>query len=178
MSDDAASKHAPDPAAGCAGCPFHQWREDFPIRWDNDHYVSRRELARFLTVGSVLLAGANAALVGVSLTGRRPMPRTRIASLEALRRERSLLFRYPTERDPCILVEGADGQPAAYSQLCTHLSCAVVFRPDERVLHCPCHHGYFEIEGGRPIQGPPTRRLPRIRLEVQGDDILAVGVEV
>ena len=33
-----------------------RWREDFPVRWDEDHYMTRRELAKFLTLGSGLLA--------------------------------------------------------------------------------------------------------------------------
>ena len=24
-----------------------RWRDDFPVRWDEDHYVTRRELAKF-----------------------------------------------------------------------------------------------------------------------------------
>ena len=39
-----------------AACPLRQWREDFPIEWENDHYVTRRELTKFLTLGSALLA--------------------------------------------------------------------------------------------------------------------------
>ena len=167
------------PNAECAECPFHQWREDFPIRWENDHYVSRRELARFLTVGSGLLAGANGALVVANLVSRkRQLPEQKVATLTALAGAESMLFRYPTDRDPCILIRDREGHPLAYSQVCTHLSCAVVYRAEEHVLFCPCHHGYFETREGRPIQGPPTRPLPRIRLEVRGDDIFAVGVEV
>ncbi len=165
--------------AGCAECPFHQWREDFPIRWENDHYVSRRELARFLTVGSALLAGANGVMVAVHFAARkRDFPARRVASITQLAQLGTMLFRYPTERDPCILIRDEDGKPHAYSQVCTHLSCAVVFRADENVLYCPCHHGYFETREGRPIQGPPTRALPRILLEVRGDDVYAVGVEI
>jgi len=33
-----------------------RWREDFPVRWDEDNYMTRRELAKFLTLGSGLLA--------------------------------------------------------------------------------------------------------------------------
>ena len=29
-----------------------RWREDFPVRWDEDNYMTRRELAKFLTLGS------------------------------------------------------------------------------------------------------------------------------
>jgi Rieske Fe-S protein len=65
----------------------------------------------------------------------------------------------------------------AYSQSCTHLSCAVVPRVEEGVLHCPCHEGYFDLYSGRNIAGPPPRPLPRILLEIEGDDVYAVGVD-
>ena len=65
----------------------------------------------------------------------------------------------------------------AYSQSCTHLSCAVVPRVAEGVLHCPCHEGYFDLRTGRNIAGPPPRPLPRIELVVEGQDVYAVGVQ-
>ena len=42
---------------GTAGGPVMaderpRWREDFPVRWDEDNYMTRRELAKFLTLGS------------------------------------------------------------------------------------------------------------------------------
>jgi arsenite oxidase small subunit len=88
------------------------------------------------------------------------------------------LFRYPTDEDPCILVREKNGELKAYSQVCTHLSCAVVYKPAEETLFCPCHHGTFTLDDGRPIMGPPTRRLPRIQIEQRGDEIWAVGREV
>src|SRR5262249_574078 len=104
-----------------------RWRRDFPILWENDHYVSRRELATFLTLGSALLVGANTV---IALIGRlRPRPKPPEAKIDggsALAADASLLFRYPTDEDPCILVRRADGNFVAYSQVCTHLSCAVV----------------------------------------------------
>ena len=39
------------------------------------------------------------------------------------------LFRYPTANDPCILVRTPDRNLVAYSQKCTHLSCAVYYSP-------------------------------------------------
>jgi len=65
----------------------------------------------------------------------------------------------------------------AYSQKCTHLSCAVIPQPEEGVLHCPCHEGYFDLRSGRPIAGPPNRPLPRIHLDVRDGAIFATGVE-
>src|SRR5512147_54995 len=148
-----------------SGRPSPRWRRDFPIGWENDHYVSRRELAKFLTLGSALLVGANALIAAIGRFRRRPAtPARPIAGATALAPGGSLLFRYPTEADPCILVRRADGQFVAYSQICTHLSCAVVHRPAADRLFCPCHLGEFSCVEGLPTAGPPTRRLPRIRL--------------
>ena len=156
-----------------------RWKEDFPIEWSRDHYVTRRELAKFLTLGSFLLAGASAL---IALAGRLWKPgtrrRVRIADESAIPPGGSLLFRYPTEEDPCILLRSPDGSLEAYSQVCTHLSCAVVYRPGDRTLFCPCHKGEFTCTEGRPIAGPPTRRLPRILLERRDGGVFAAGVEV
>ena len=102
----------------------------------------------------------------------------RIAGADDVPPGGSLLFRYPTADDPCILVRDASGRLDAFSQVCTHLSCAVVHRPDERALACPCHKGSFSAADGQPLAGPPTRRLPRIVIEQRGDDIVATGIEV
>ena len=157
-----------------------RWRQDFPILWEDDHYVTRRELAKFLTLGSgtIVAATVGVAIVGDRLRGRGTGGRTRIEGAELLASGGSLLFRYPTDEDPCILVRRADGGLAAYSQVCTHLSCAVVHRPRTDELHCPCHDGRFECANGRPSGGPPTRRLPRVLLERTAEGVFAIGAEV
>ncbi len=157
-----------------------RWSEDFPILWDEDHYVTRRDLAKFLTLGSgtIVAATVGVAVIGDRLRPRGRGPRMRIEGAESLPRNGSLLFTYPTAEDPCILVRRADGTLAAYSQVCTHLSCAVVHRPAEDELFCPCHQGHFDCHDGRPSAGPPTRRLPRVQLERSAGGIFAIGVEV
>src|SRR5262249_51173754 len=87
-------------------------------------------------------------------------------------------FRYPTDDDPCLLIRLNDGRLVAYGQQCSHLSCAVIPEPEKGHLRCPCHNGYFEINEGRPIAGPPRRPLPRIKLDVHDGTICAVGVEL
>jgi len=159
--------------------PTARWREDFPVRWDEDNYMTRRELAKFLTLGSGLLAGANVLIAFIGLTRQAPaFPVQRIAAVEDIPRGGSLLFRYPTAEDPCILVRDSGGRFDAFSQVCTHLSCAVVHRPAEQALACPCHKGSFSTVDGRPLAGPPTRRLPRILIEQRGADVVALGIEV
>ena len=155
-----------------------RWREDFPVRWDDDHYMTRRELARFLTLGSGLLASVNILIAFIGLNRRVPTtPIQRIAGTNDVPPGGSLLFRYPTADDPCILVRDSSGRIDAYSQVCTHLSCAVVHRPDERALACPCHKGSFSSSDGEPLAGPPTRRLPRIVIERRGDELVATGID-
>jgi Rieske Fe-S protein len=159
--------------------PVPKWREDFPISWESDHYVTRRELAKFLTLGSALLVAANAVIAFVGLTRKkRAMPAVRIASADSIPPDGSLLFRYPTDEDPCILLRTKERTLAAYSQVCTHLSCAVVHEPAKDRLFCPCHLGAFACIDGLPAGGPPTRRLPRILLDERADGVYAVGVEV
>ena len=171
--------------SGCEGCKncgdsgSPQWKKDFPIDWDGDHYVSRREMVKFLTLGSAILAGANWIVAWIWHRHRAETFKAQlIGSVASLQRDRSMLFRYPTEKDPCIAVCMPDGQVVAYSQVCTHLSCAVIYKQQEEELFCPCHNGVFELKAGRPTAGPPTRPLPRIVLERRGDELFATGVEV
>ena len=161
--------------------PAPRWREDFPIRWDHDHYVTRRELAKFLTLGSALLAAASAviALVGkLRRPAAGPPGGVRVAASADIPAGGSVLFRFPTEEDPCILVRTRSGELRAFSQICTHLSCAVVHRAEDSELFCPCHRGHFSETDGLPTGGPPVRRLPVIRLEHRSDGVYAVGREV
>jgi nitrite reductase/ring-hydroxylating ferredoxin subunit len=158
-----------------------RWRRDFPIDWPNDEFVARREFTKFL----VLTSGAFAAgqgwiaarhLIRDNRDAERPV-RSKIAALSALPVGGVLSFSYPTERDRCLLVRVGEGEVVAFSQSCTHLSCAVVPRVSEGVFECPCHAGYFDLRTGRNIAGPPPRPLARIVLEVAGDEVFATGVE-
>ena len=155
------------------------WREDFPIDWPQDQYVERRDFMKFLvltsiafTVGQFWIAGQN------WLRKRRGLPEVRrIASLADVPSGTSLVFQYPGELDNCVLVRVSERELVAYSQKCTHLSCAVIPEPEKGRLHCPCHDGFFDLRSGAPTAGPPRRPLPRITLEVRGQDIYATGIE-
>ncbi len=86
-------------------------------------------------------------------------------------------FAYPAEQDPCLLVRADERTFVAYSQKCTHLSCAVVPSVEDGVLRCPCHDGVFDLRSGVPLAGPPRRPLTRVRLEIRDGRIFAAGVE-
>lgn len=155
------------------------WRQDFPIDWPQDQYVERRDFMKFLVLTSFAFTIGQFWIAGQSwLRRRRGQPDIRrIASLDEIAVGGSLVFAYPGEHDICVLVRLAADELVAYSQKCTHLSCAVIPEPEQNVLHCPCHEGYFDLRSGRPTAGPPTRPLPRIVLDVRGRDIYATGIE-
>ena len=146
------------------------WREDFPIDWPQDQYVERRDFMKFLVLTSAALTVGQFWIVGQNwLRRRRGLPEVRrVASLSEIP---------PGELDNCVLVRLSERDLVAYSQKCTHLSCAVIPEPENGVLHCPCHEGFFDLRTGDPTAGPPRRPLPRITLEVRGQDIYATGVE-
>ena len=155
------------------------WRQDFPIDWPQDQYIARREFTKFLVLTSFAFAvGQTWILAQNWLRRARGKPEIkRIASLSRLKVGETIVFEYPHEGERCVLIRTAEDRLLAYSQECTHLACAVVPRPEKGVIHCPCHEGYFDLATGRPIAGPPRRPLPRILLDVRGDDIYATGVE-
>ena len=157
------------------------WTEEFPVHAADDRYVLRRQFTKFLTLTSFGMLAGNA-WIWVKSIFDAPAPRVTapaaIAASSDLARGGTKLFAYPTTQDPCILVRKPDGQLAAYSQKCTHLSCAVYYSAAENRLECPCHEGFFSIDTGRVLQGPPPRPLPRIRVTERDGQIFATGIDL
>ena len=133
------------------------WRQDFPVDWPQDQYVERRDFLKFMvltsgafTVGQLWIAAQN-------------------------------WYRRRAGQPPIVRIAAIDSVPVggsvAFNQKCTHLSCAVIPRPQEGSFYCPCHEGRFDLTTGAPIAGPPRRPLTRILLERRGSEIYAVGTE-
>jgi arsenite oxidase small subunit len=163
-------------SSDCGKTP--KWKQDFPVEWEGDHYVTRRELVKFMTLGSALLAAANwITALAAGLIHRGSHAERDIGAASALEQSGSLLFRYPSDADPCIAIRTPEGKLVAYSQVCTHLSCAVVYSKTENALLCPCHKGVFNIDRGSPVAGPPVRPLLRIKMEQRGDRLFATALE-
>jgi Rieske Fe-S protein len=101
----------------------------------------------------------------------------RIASVDDLAVGQAVVVTYPNEHEPCLLVRLTTSEFVAFSQKCTHLSCAVIPDVSKGMIRCPCHEGLFDLGTGQNIAGPPQRPLPRIRLSIRGDDVYATGIE-
>jgi Rieske Fe-S protein len=155
------------------------WRQDFPIDWPQDLYVERRDFMKFMVLTSAAFAVGQLWIGAQNWFRRRSgtPPVQRIASIDEVAVGASIVFTYPGEHDPNLLVRLTASEFVAFSQKCTHLSCAVIPRPAENSFFCPCHEGRFDLRTGVPTAGPPRRPLTRIVLDLRGRDIYAVGLE-
>ena len=81
----------------------------------------------------------------------------------------SRIFKFGTS--PGILIHTSDGELKAFSAVCTHLTCTVVYESDTGTLLCPCHNGRFDL-GGNVVSGPPPSPLEEYNVEISGEDII------
>ena len=153
-----------------------EWREEFPYPWDEDEIVTRRDTLRFLLAGSgaLFLATGALAILGNLPTGAN-VQSVPVAKVGELAENAWKVFSFPDQYAQGILINLPKKGLVAYSDVCTHLSCAVVYRGDGK-LHCPCHDGLFDASTGNVLAGPPTRPLPLIQLARHNGTIYAVKV--
>ncbi len=177
---DATSLDLPDqqqeqPSTSLNWTGHEEWREEFPYRHDEDDFITRRDLLHFLVAGSgvVFLATGALAILGAlpSGPGVKAVP---VAKVDELAENAWKVFDFPDQYAQGILINLPGKGLVAYSDVCTHLSCAVLYDEATHQLHCPCHEGYFDPASGNVLAGPPTRPLPLIQLAIHDGTINAV----
>ncbi|MDE1858478.1 MAG: Rieske 2Fe-2S domain-containing protein [Thaumarchaeota archaeon] len=176
-----------------------------PAGEDKDE--SRRDFLKTAAAISGVLAVAGIASVmksvvipsvpGPTQTG---FPRVKVSSLGELSTGKVVIFNYPLDNEPNILVKlgqkasggvGPDGDIVAFSQICQHLGCIwgyvapgaspsvnpsyVAAQP---AGYCPCHGSVYDLsQGAKVIGGPSPRPQPQVQLDVDGSgNIYAVGM--
>ena len=155
------------------------WKDEFSVFTSDERYVTRRQFTKFLTLASLGMFVGNLWILARTYFTRIPVfPTFTVATAGEIPVGGVKLFSYPTPADHCILVRTSEDEFNAFSQKCTHLSCAVYYERETNRLACPCHHGYFSAKDGSVLQGPPPRPLARILLERQGEELVAMGVKV
>lgn len=143
----------------------------------SDSSVTRRDYLRMLvTISGGLVLGAVAVAAGVFPRRTGSIGARKIA--ETIAPGAAVAFAYPGPYDRAVAMRLADGSLVAYSSICTHLSCAVLWESDREELLCPCHNGRFAASNGEVLAGPPPRSLPVIHLEERSDGIYAVRAVV
>jgi Rieske Fe-S protein len=153
-----------------------KWREDFPVQWGADNYITRREFTKYLAlVSAATFLGNGYFVVSRLSTSHRTFPPMDVAGVNDLAVGESRVFHYPTPDDPALLVRAGENEFYAYNQKCTHLAGPVLYDHKRKCLHCPMHNGEFALETGVPVSGPPPRRLPKITLRIADARVIAEG---
>ena len=149
------------------------WKEDFPINRTEANEVSRRDFAKLLAVvsgGMVLGNGIIASKALLSDEEESTAPQ-KICTTEEIPMGGTKSFVFKGEKVPYILIHTEENEFYAYEQKCTHLSCAVYYKPGTLKIECPCHNGWFDVKTGNVIQGPPPRPLKKLLVTIKGKDI-------
>ena len=155
------------------------WRDEFSIEAAYERYVARRQFGKFLVLTSFGMFVGNLWILSRSYFRKEEVfAQALVGRASEIPKGGVKIFNYPGPQDPCLLFHTHSDRFVAYSQKCTHLSCAVIPALDGQRIECPCHHGFFSMEDGRVLQGPPPRPLPRIVLEQTGDELWAIGVDL
>lgn len=115
-----------------------------------------------------------------------PYPRVKVATLGDLS-SGAFSTAYPDKTSLIQLIKlgqktvggiGPDEDIVAYSGLCSHMGCPLSYDAERKILQCPCHFSHFDASADAMlINGPACQNLPRIVLELDGEDIYAVGVQ-
>jgi len=147
---------------------------------------TRRE---FMKIGSTGVAGlvASQSLTAAPQPGAEPRyPVVAVAPLKDIGAGAIVAFAYPDAGSPAVLLRlrepaangvGPSRDIVAYSTLCTHKGCPVAFKPERRMLICPCHWSTFDpAKAGTLVIGQASQHLPQIELRVTNGLVQAVGV--
>ena len=149
--------------------------------------VSRKQLLQVgavIGVGSVggaVLAGCENNQTASTVTtveetrGRVPEAapgQTAIAAVSDVSPNSAVSYTNAGNELPEVLVRLPDGRFVAYSAVCSHQGCTVVYRPQIRKLVCPCHGGVYDpARGGAVLSGPPPLPLAKVTVEVRNGKV-------
>jgi len=74
-----------------------------------------------------------------------------------------------------LIINTPEGELKVFDATCTHLACKVNYHGEENHIFCPCHKGYFDVDGG-PVSGPPERPLRKFAYRFR-DGKLVIALE-
>lgn len=115
--------------------------------------VTRRQV--FKGGGAAAVAGGTAVVVAGCGGGSKKSsyPRVTVAKLSNIQPNKPISFAYPLQGQPSVLVDvgqsvpegvGPKGSIVAYSVLCQHMGCPVVYQPALGEFVCPCHQSRYD----------------------------------
>jgi serine/threonine protein kinase/Rieske Fe-S protein len=88
----------------------------------------------------------------------------------------SQAFINPADKQASVLIHLPDGSFVAYERACTHVGVRVNYDPATHTLVCPAHGAVFDpANKGAVIQGPATKPLPSVTVQVNGDGTITTA---
>jgi arsenite oxidase small subunit len=159
--------------------------------------VSLSTLVSIAGIGAVIKSVMNPTVATTTLS---QFPRVKIAQLSDLEVNQPIVFAYPLDNEPNILVKlgqkadggiGPEGDIVAFSALCQHLGCVFGFQPTGTspkcdssykspgpVGYCCCHGSAYDLlHNAKVISGPSPRQQPQVILEIdEQSNIFAKGM--
>jgi cytochrome b6-f complex iron-sulfur subunit len=96
-----------------------------------------------------------------------------VTDLASLREQGSVAFE-STDGKAIAVVVGEEVR--AFSSVCTHNGCTVVWNAETEQLDCPCHGSRFSAEDGSVLTGPARTPLPAVAVTVdEAEGVLRRG---
>jgi len=141
---------------------------------------TRREFLKFSALGLSAVAAVPSLVAGETqstMSVYEGYKKNRVGSLTQLKKAGEIDFSYPDGNALCKAVY-VNNEVKAYSIICTHKGCPTVYNKEKALFECPCHFTKYDAKkDGQMVIGHATGALPRVLLEISGDDIFAIGVD-
>lgn len=137
--------------------------------------ITRRKFLGIMTgVPFVLSVGTPLVVAGSALNPSRALkpipPKMAVAKTDdILDKPKEIVY----DGIPAILFKKGD-EYQAFSRVCTHLGCTVMWNETDQQFECPCHGGIFDEEGN-VLEGPPPQPLTRLRTWTENGYVMIQG---
>ena len=126
----------------------------------------------FIRLGAVVGVSVGGSSVSVACSDTASEGRG-IARVSEVPLGSAIEFRDENSGERAVLVHLEDGQFVAYSVVCTHQGCVVLYRDGELV--CPCHGSVFDpARGGAAVRGPAREPLQEVEVETEDGKVVRV----
>ena len=152
--------------------------------------MQRRELLVASAIGATAATLAPGVTMAAADDGTSSYPRLSVIKMSELVEGEPVAFNYPLEEQPNMIVKlgtpaqggvGPDEDIVAFSVLCTHMGGSLRGKYNHAFKSmgpCPFHFSTFDLtKSGAIVHASATQHLPQVRLQVEGDDVIAVGMD-
>jgi cytochrome b6-f complex iron-sulfur subunit len=134
--------------------------------------TSRRDFLNDVAAGALGIAGLGAMVVTYRYLSPNALfepPTTFRAGNPDLYPVNSVTY----DQEQEVYIVRTEGGFYAVSAVCTHLGCITQWKPDAKIIACPCHGSKFKSDG-TVIVGPAPRALPHFAITLTPDGELLV----